>query len=256
MAFLDNNGVSHLWGKIKSLVAANKYTHPTSAGYKHIPAGGSAGQVLKYGGSSGTAVWGEDEDTTYGEATTSAAGLMSAEDKEKLDGVAAGANKYTHPSFTARASGLYKITVNNQGHVSAASAVSKSDITVLGIPGQDTTYSPATASANGLMSASDKAKLDGFSAASEYAKKSDLSAVYRYKGAVANASALPSSGQQVGDTYDIQAASTYGPAGTNVAWNGTTWDSLGGQFVIEAITNAEIDDICVWDEVLADVEPA
>ena len=36
------------------------YTHPTSAGNIHIPAGGSAGQVLKYS-SSGTAVWGTDD---------------------------------------------------------------------------------------------------------------------------------------------------------------------------------------------------
>lgn len=36
------------------------------------------------------------------------------------------------------ASGLYKITTNDQGHVTAATAVAKSDITALGIPGQDT----------------------------------------------------------------------------------------------------------------------
>ena len=36
----------------------------------------------------------------------------------------------------------------------------KDDITKLGIPAQDTTYSPATTSANGLMSAADKTKLD------------------------------------------------------------------------------------------------
>jgi len=35
----------------------DSYTHPTTAGYKHIPSGGSSGQVLAYGGSSGTAVW-------------------------------------------------------------------------------------------------------------------------------------------------------------------------------------------------------
>lgn len=34
-----------------------KYTHPTTAGNKHIPSGGSSGQVLKYS-SSGTATWG------------------------------------------------------------------------------------------------------------------------------------------------------------------------------------------------------
>ena len=45
---------------------------------------------------------------------------------------------YTHPSYTARASGLYKVTVDSTGHVSAATAVTKSDITALGIPiGED-----------------------------------------------------------------------------------------------------------------------
>ena len=36
------------------------YTHPTTAGYNHIPAGGSAGQILRYA-SAGTAAWGSDE---------------------------------------------------------------------------------------------------------------------------------------------------------------------------------------------------
>ena len=36
----------------------NKYVHPTTAGNKHVPDGGSSGQVLVYGGASGTASWG------------------------------------------------------------------------------------------------------------------------------------------------------------------------------------------------------
>lgn len=103
----------------------------------------------------------KDTNTTYTAATTSKDGLMSAADKTKLDGIAAGANKYVHPSHTAKAAGLYKVTVDNEGHVSEATAVAKGDITALGIPAQDTTYSPATGSANGLMSAADKKKLDG-----------------------------------------------------------------------------------------------
>ena len=99
--------------------------------------------------------------TTYSVATTSSNGLMSAADKKKLDGIAANANNYTHPSYTNKASGLYKITVDALGHVSAATAVAKSDITALGIPAQDTTYSTATTSTSGLMSAADKKKLDG-----------------------------------------------------------------------------------------------
>ena len=71
-------------------------------------------------------------------------------------------NNYVHPSYTSKSSGLYKVTVDGTGHVSAATAVAKSDITALGIPAQDTTYSNATTSAAGLMSAADKTTLNGF----------------------------------------------------------------------------------------------
>ena len=64
----------------------------------------------------------------------------------------------------AFASGLYKITTNAQGHVTAATAVVKADITALGIPGSNTTYSKATASADGLMSKEDFSKLAGIAA--------------------------------------------------------------------------------------------
>ena len=59
-------------------------------------------------------------------------------------------NKYVHPAYTAKTAGLYKVTVDATGHVSAATAVAKSDITALGIPGQDTVYTLPTASASVL----------------------------------------------------------------------------------------------------------
>lgn len=73
---------------------ANAYTHPSGAGNKHIPSGGSSGQILRWS-ASGTAAWGAESKTTYSEATQSAAGLLSASDKKKLDGIATGANKTT-----------------------------------------------------------------------------------------------------------------------------------------------------------------
>lgn len=194
MAFLDLDGLSHLvqWfkgqlgGKVdkvegkqlssndyttaekNKLAGLSNYSHPTTSGNKHIPAGGAAGKILGWA-SDGTAQWVDDKNTTYNDVTQSTHGLMTAADKTKLDGIAAGANKYIHPSYTAAAAGLYKVTVDASGHVSATTAVAKSDITALGIPSTNTTYSAATQSANGLMSAADKKKLDGFGAASSYA---------------------------------------------------------------------------------------
>jgi hypothetical protein len=73
-----------------------------------------------------------------------------------------GNTAYTHATAkgSAFSSGFYKITTNAQGHVTAVTAVTKADITALGIPAQDTTYSTATTSANGLMSSTDKTTLD------------------------------------------------------------------------------------------------
>lgn len=42
-------------------------------------------------------------------------------------------DQYVHPTHTEHASGMYKITVDSLGHVSAATAVTKSDIEALGI---------------------------------------------------------------------------------------------------------------------------
>lgn len=72
-----------------------------------------------------------------------------------------------HPTHTAAASGLYKVTVDALGHVTATTKVTKNDITALGIPGQDTTYPEATTAKAGLMSAADKSKLDGMTIASD-----------------------------------------------------------------------------------------
>lgn len=62
-----------------------------------------------------------------------------------------GAIAYTHAtSDTGKAlsSGLYKITTSARGHVTAGTAVTKADITGLGIPAQDTVYTHPTSSGN------------------------------------------------------------------------------------------------------------
>jgi hypothetical protein len=64
------------------------------------------------------------------------------------------------------------------------------------------------------------ADASGNNIADTYAKKTDIASMYKYKGSVATASALPES-PTTGDVYNIEAASAYGAAGANVAWNGT-----------------------------------
>lgn len=71
---------------------ANAYSHPTSSGNKHIPSGGSSGQILRWS-ADGTAVWGADNNTTYSAATTSTNGLMTSAMVTKLNGIATGATK-------------------------------------------------------------------------------------------------------------------------------------------------------------------
>lgn len=65
---------------------------------------------------------------------------------------------YVHPSYTSHAAGLYKVTVDATGHVSAAAAVTISDINALG------TVAKATADASGN------------NIASTYATKAELTA--------------------------------------------------------------------------------
>ena len=104
-------------------------------------------------------------------------------EKTKLAGIDENANKYTHPTYTAHDSGLYKFSVDGTGHVSSVTEVTKADITALGVGGSEAvTYDVATQSSNGLMSSTDKTNLDNLvSASSSYATKTDVTS------AVANA---------------------------------------------------------------------
>ena len=70
------------------------------------------GNTIKLTGSDGSSSTVTDTNTTYGNATTGAAGLMSAEDKQKLDGIATGANNYSLPTASASTLGGVKVGSN------------------------------------------------------------------------------------------------------------------------------------------------
>ena len=106
------------------------YTHPTTSGNKHIPSGGSSGQILRWS-ADGTATWGNDNNTTYADMTAATASKAG-----------------THGLVPAPGAG-------------AQAKFLRGDGTWQTPPDTNTTYSIATTSKNGLMSASDKEKLDG-----------------------------------------------------------------------------------------------
>lgn len=98
-------------------------------------------------------------------ATTSKAGAMSAADKSKLDGIAANANNYSLPTASASAKGGVTLgyTQTGKNYPLALDANGKAYVNV---PWTDTntTYSVASASANGLMSKENFTKLSGIAA--------------------------------------------------------------------------------------------
>lgn len=272
--FLNQAGLAHYDANLKAVAAGTFSISGRTITLKSI-----SGAIL------GTV---EVPDIVYTLATSTKDGLMSSAQFVKLEGISEGATKtaasgtngkltingqdvnvYVHPTHTALTSGLYKVTVDGSGHVTAGAKVGKADITALGIPGQDTTYNPATASADGLMTSAQFTKLNGIAAEAQvnvlekvsvngaalpvnskgvnidlsaYAKKTDIASAVNYKGSVDDYASLPSNAAN-GDMYNVVAKDeAHGiDAGTNVIWNGTSWDPMAPMITISAIANSEID---------------
>lgn len=87
---------------VDNLVETNKYVHPTSSGNKHIPSGGSSGQILRWS-ADGTAVWGAENDHTYGIANSSTPGLVKSGTDITVDSsgnVSVNNDSHTHGNST------------------------------------------------------------------------------------------------------------------------------------------------------------
>lgn len=139
--------------------------------------------------------------------------------KTKLDGIADGANKITVDS-----------TLNS---TSTNPVQNKVVNTALG--NKVDKVSGKGLSTNDYTTA-EKTKLAGFSDASAYAKKEDITSMMSYMGSVATYDALPTNAKK-GDTYNVESD------GMNYTWTGTEWDASGSTFTINSITNAEIDEM-------------
>lgn len=180
---------------------------------------------------------------------------------------------YTLPDATATVKGGVKIG-NNVKVVGATISVDDASASVKGvvqlaIAATDDDTKAATAGAlydvNTDLSAKIAAKqspatsLAGYGITDAYTKteiNSMVSSVLHYKGTKTTYSDLPTTGNVVGDVWNIEHNDTaHGVrAGDNVAWNGTTWDVLAGTVDLSGyvrsgdlreMTETEIKDICV-----------
>lgn len=157
---------------------------------------------------------------------------------------------HVHPTDTTRAplasptfTGTPKAPTATKGTNTTQLATTAFVQTAIGDKQNTLTFdsSPTSASTNPVTSGGVytalSAKLDSSTAESTYAKKTDITNVYKYKGSVATYSALPSTGLTAGDVYNVEAD------GMNYGWTGTAWDALGATFTITSISNADIDAI-------------
>ena len=99
-----------------------------------------------------------------------------------------------------------------------------------------------------LQLKADKTQLNNYvttaTANTTYAKKSDITNIYKFKGTKTNYTDLPTTNRVTGDVWNItNADAEHGiKAGDNVAWNGTAWDNLSGTVDLSAYATTSTTD--------------
>lgn len=184
-------------------------------------------------------------------------GAAASTTTPKMDGTASTGTEtafargdHRHPTDTSRAPLASPIFTGTPAGPTAAAGTNTTQLATTAfvqtaISGKQNTLTfdntPTSGSSNPVTSGGIYTALGNYlttsDAASTYATKSEISTAYRYKGSVASVSNLPSTGNTVGDVYNVEATDM------NYAWTGTAWDQLGATFTIASITNAEIDTI-------------
>ena len=155
-------GSSSAGGAANSAVKATQDSAGQQINTTYIKGLSVSGKVITYtkgDGKTGT-ITTQDTNTTYSAATQSAAGLMSAADKTKLDGVASGANKYTLPTASGSTLGGVKTTST----VTSTSGLTACPI-ISGVPYYKDTNTTYSLSSFGVTAtAAELNKMDGITA--------------------------------------------------------------------------------------------
>lgn len=267
--FLDYNGLDYLWGKIISKIGAQATTTeakiPTKtsqivndSGFitsNDIPEGAAASTTVpKMNSGSGNvgsemafargdhihpvdtsrlATTGDASNTTV--AFTAASTRASIVSGESMETIAGKILKYMN-DFGSMA---YVSTVTKSNLASDVQAsLGKADTALQSFTESDPTVPAWAKAANKpTYTASEVGALSLTDAESKYAKKSDITNVYKWKGSKATYADLPSTDNTVGDVWNVETDNQ------NYGWTGTAWDPLGSVVEIGSISNTQIDEI-------------
>ncbi len=178
------------------------YTHPSTAGNKHIPTGGAAGQFLTYNGS-GMVKWATpsyttNTNTTYSTFTGTTTGLVPG-------------STTNDDTMFLRADGNWRVPTDTI-----------------------TTYAVASATYSGLMSKTDKIKLDGIEEGATAGGVSAAAGTYRDLPAISTIS-QENSNQWKSVAVNVPSHYTTGSTNYAMVWCYTAGASYTGDFAIDNI---------------------
>lgn len=223
--YLDENGLLYLWSKIKAAIPTKTSSLTNDSGFitgADIPEGAAASTTTPK--MNGTAAVGSEKAFARGDH-------VHPSDTSKLGTSGNGSNVTV--AFTAASARANIATGEKLSVIAGKLAKWFSDLKTVAFTGA---YSDLTGAPTAVSAFTNDS---GYQTAAQVqnAISTSISTVYKYKGSVAAASNLPTSGNAVGDVYNVTAT------GMNYVWTGSAWDALGSELNVEAITNAEIDTI-------------
>ena len=235
--YLNSTGLSYYHNRIKTLFASQADLDALETTVEGIVAEGGEPNVIETVKVNGTALTPDAQKAVDVTVPTATSDLTNDGD---------GQSPFATQGYVGTNGGkIDKITVNGTEQAITNKTVALTIPTKVSDITNDSGFQTAS-DVSGAVSTALANGSDPYQTESDVADaiSAAVTSAYKYKGSVATQSALPASGQAVGDVYDVQ------DTGMNYAWNGSAWDALGtyvdtslywAKSELTAITTAQID---------------